>query len=390
MSSNDRETMIEWHPEMILVFKAPYTWEGFLKVSCRSNTGRNIRIKLKLIVPNYPSLYDANINFGKEITLINNHIDFSNQVKDLMSYAKNVPLFLRQLQSLVSIYIDVSYIEDNIYDVTDSNALDVLQELKLVLAIPSTVQLLSDTCLNTIKLSLNNVSLQLQRTKCRLRPWTVIQSDLPEIPGFGPFEKNVTTLNAARNKFKLQVEMLETTWSNLQQIDEQCWVLDPLQPKPCHLYRRIFLTPSLSMFIKINPLNPMDLPEIKFMGSETDVELENNLVSRNVHNWKSTDSIIDNLLMLLNIAVFPKVEVKECIEDEDAIVADTECCICYSKVLDNELLPDKICSNEKCRRHFHTACLLLWLQTVPGNHTIFDYIHGHCPHCEESISCCIK
>ncbi|XP_033338653.2 E3 ubiquitin-protein ligase Fancl [Megalopta genalis] len=390
MSANDYESMIQWHPEMILISESPIIWQGFLTVFCRSNFGRNVRIKLKLTVPNYPSLHDAKINFGKEIALISNYINFSNQVKDLMSNARKVSLFLRHLQSLISNYIDVSYIEDNIYNVTDSNALDILQELKFVLEIPSEVQLLSDSSLNTFKLSLNNVSLQLQRTKCSLRPWIVIQSDLPEIPGFCPFEKNVLTLNVARNKFKLQVEMLKTTWSNLQQIDKHCWVQDPLQPKPCHLHRRIFLTPSLSMLIKINPLNPMDFPEIRFMGSKTEVELQNNLVSKNVHNWNATDSIIDNLLMLLNVTVFPKVEAKECVEDEDAIVADQECCICYSMVLDNEVLPSKICSNEKCRRHFHTSCLLQWLQAVPGNHIIFDHIHGSCPHCEESISCCIK
>lgn len=58
--------------------------------------------------------------------------------------------------------------------------------------------------------------------------------------------------------------------------------MDPLQPKPCHLYRRIYLTPSLSMFIKIDPLNPMDLPEIKFMGSETEVESKRELISKNL------------------------------------------------------------------------------------------------------------
>lgn len=62
-----------------------------------------------------------------------------------------------------------------------------------------------------------------------------------------------------------------------------CWVIDPLQPKPCHLYRRIYLTPSLSMFIKIDPLNHMDLPEIKFMGSDIEVESKRDLVSRNLN-----------------------------------------------------------------------------------------------------------
>lgn len=60
-------------------------------------------------------------------------------------------------------------------------------------------------------------------------------------------------------------------------------MLDPPKPKPYHLYRRIHLTPSLSMFVKIDPVNPMDLPEIKFMGSETEAELKRDLVSKNLH-----------------------------------------------------------------------------------------------------------
>ncbi|XP_076643462.1 E3 ubiquitin-protein ligase Fancl [Halictus rubicundus] len=390
MATDDYDSIVQSHPEMILISETPAVWQGFLTVSCRSNSGRNIRIKLKLTAPSYPSLHDAKIKFGKEITLIRNSIGFSNQVKDLMSKTRKVSLFLRQLQSLISNFIDVAYIEDNMYGATDNNALDILQELKLVLEIPSDVQLLSDSSLNTFKLSMNNVCLKLQRTKNRVRPWTVIYSDLPEIPSFGPFEKNVSTLNIARNKFKLQVEMLKTAWLNLQQIDKQCRVVDPLQPKPCHLYRRVFLTPSLSMFVRINPLNPTDLPEIKFLGSETEVELKNDFISKNVHNWNPKDCVIDNLMMLLNIEEFPKEEVEERMEDENAIVTDEECCICFSMMSDNELLPDKICSNEKCRRHFHTPCLLKWLQAVAGNHIIFDHIHGNCPHCEESISCCIK
>lgn len=62
-----------------------------------------------------------------------------------------------------------------------------------------------------------------------------------------------------------------------------CYVLDPLVPKPCHLFRRVYLTPSLSMFIKINVLYPMHVPEIKFLGSDVEVEAKKDVVSRNLH-----------------------------------------------------------------------------------------------------------
>lgn len=90
--------------------------------------------------------------------------------------------------------------------------------LKIILL--KEVQLSSDNTLNTIKLSLGKVAIKLQKVKYGMHPWSVVYSDLPEIPAFGPFERNVSTLIVARNKFKLQVEILEKAWSNLKQIDE--------------------------------------------------------------------------------------------------------------------------------------------------------------------------
>lgn len=37
------------------------------------------------------------------------------------------------------------------------------------------------------------------------------------------------------------------------------------------------------MFIEVDPLNPMDLPIIKFAGSEDEVKLKEDLVSKNLH-----------------------------------------------------------------------------------------------------------
>ncbi|XP_076233600.1 E3 ubiquitin-protein ligase Fancl isoform X2 [Calliopsis andreniformis] len=389
MVVDDYEAIIQWHPEMVLISETPVSWQGFLTVQCRPNSERSVRIKLKLIVPNYPSLCDADIRFGKEITFIRK-LEFSQKVKDLMQSTTKVSLFLRQLQELIGTFINIDSIKDDIYKKVDNSAVEVLQELKDALETLSGIQLLSDNNLNTIKMSYKNVSLKLQRTKEKKCPWTVIHSDLPEIPTFGPFEKNLSTLTIAKNKFKFQVEILERAWLYLKQIDKQCWVLDPVNPKPCHLYRRIYLTPALSVFVKVDPLNPMELPEIKFMGSEVEVESKRELVSKNLHYWNPNHSIIDNLMTLLDIDKFPIKEEKTCAQDEDVIVADEECCICFSMDLDNNILPDKICSNEKCRRHFHTPCLLQWLQAVAGNHVIFNYIHGSCPHCQENISCQIK
>lgn len=157
---DDYEAIIQWHPEMILVSKNPVTWEGFITASCNSNVGGNIRIKLKLTVPNYPSLIDAEINFGKEITFIRNK-EFNQRVKNLTNHATKVSIFLRQLQSLivsVNIYfishvasyndnnnifkqgkfINTAHIiENNEYEITNNKVKEMLQELQNVLETPS-------------------------------------------------------------------------------------------------------------------------------------------------------------------------------------------------------------------------------------------------------------
>lgn len=82
------------------------------------------------------------------------------------------------------------------------------------------IQILSDSTLNTVKLSLRNVTVKLQRAIFGPHPWTVVSCDLPEIPDLGPFENNLDTLTIARNKLKRQVEIFEKAWLKLKQIDE--------------------------------------------------------------------------------------------------------------------------------------------------------------------------
>lgn len=78
----------------------------------------------------------------------------------------------------------------------------------------------SDQNLNIIKLHYRNVSVTLQRCNSTEHPWKVIASDLPDIPIFKDFEKNMTNLSVAKTKFKWHVEILEKAWEQLEEIDE--------------------------------------------------------------------------------------------------------------------------------------------------------------------------
>lgn len=97
------EAILDWHPEMILVSESPVTWEGFLIVPHLLHTAgdaRCSRVKLKLVLPNYPSFHNAQIGFGRHIAFLRAR-EFSRKVKESINSAETVLLFLTQLQSLI-------------------------------------------------------------------------------------------------------------------------------------------------------------------------------------------------------------------------------------------------------------------------------------------------
>ncbi|EZA62218.1 hypothetical protein DMN91_003592 [Ooceraea biroi] len=384
---NDYETVLEYHPEMILTSESPVTWQGFLIIS-KLYAAREIhcpRVKLKLVVPNYPSLGNMQIRFGRQIVFLRNR-EFSRKVKQLMNDSQTVSSFLTQLQLLIGKYM--CNMNDQAFSTDYESINDFLQDLKAALQNPSGVQLSSDQSLSVVKLSLRGVSLTLQRCNNIKPPWKVVFSDLPKIPAFEGFEKNVTNLTVTITKFKWGVELLEKAWEQLKEIDRNCWVIGPLEPKRSHMYRRIHLSQSLSVTVTIDPLNPTALPGIQFLGSDNEVKKQKDDVSNNIHNWNENCSVLKNLRILLNMYDFP--EQQQSLEDEEAIIGSRECGICFFTKSDTDELPDKICNNERCMKHFHSVCLARWLQTKAGNLIVFGYIHGTCPHCKEHISCSIR
>nr|XP_012215663.1 PREDICTED: E3 ubiquitin-protein ligase FANCL [Linepithema humile]XP_012215664.1 PREDICTED: E3 ubiquitin-protein ligase FANCL [Linepithema humile] len=383
---NNNEFFLKWHPEMILVSDSPITWQGFLLIShasCEPHDIQCSRVKLKLILPNYPSFRNVQIRFGKQIAFLRN-IEFRQKVKALlMNSTQTVPLFLRQLQSLIGEYMHKADSKLCMIDLDATS--NFLKDLKTALQNSSDVQLTCNHNLNMITLSLRGISLKLQRCNSIEVPWKVISSDLPNVSIFEGFEKNITNLSITMVKFKWQVELLENAWKQLKEIDENCWVIDPLEPNKSHMYRRIHLSQSISVTITIQDLlHPTALPVIKFFGSDNEVKKQINYVSDNMHNWNKDRSILENLRMLLNMYEFP--EPQENLEDKKAIIGSHECGICFSA----DELPDKICNNKKCMKHFHSTCLSKWLQTNARNQVVFNHIHGACPHCKENISCFIE
>lgn len=96
------EEILKSYPEMTLVSESPVTWQGYLIVSSLYPAGytRCLRVKVKLVVPNYPSFYNAQISFGRHIAFLRNR-EFSREVKEVIKSVQTIVSFLTRLESLI-------------------------------------------------------------------------------------------------------------------------------------------------------------------------------------------------------------------------------------------------------------------------------------------------
>ncbi|XP_063978562.1 E3 ubiquitin-protein ligase FANCL isoform X2 [Diachasmimorpha longicaudata] len=372
--------IVKYHPLLVLISEKPMTWYGFLLLN------KDTRVEIKLRVPHYPELRGAKVRFGQQICLFQGS-DFENKFNDLLANGTSVPSFLRQLQGLME-----GIIKQKTSDMTSKSHFfnkDMLKELTTLLKEPE-FQVEGNNDLSAVKIIYNNISVTLKPENMSSNPWTLLSSDLPELPVWRLFDKCIPTLVDAAKTLKTRVDALEETWRELAEIDESCWVIDPPKPKPCHLYRRIHINSALSLLIKVNPLQPhSNFPEIELLGSDKQVSKCRTVLSDNMCKWDSDRTIPENIMELLEITELPQRPADET-KDTGAIFDDDECCICFSMESGDGKLPSEICNNEKCRKHFHSSCLLEWLQTVAGKHMYFDRCHGTCPVCKENISCAVK
>jgi len=108
-SNCNYEAILHWHPEMIRVSESPVTWQGFLIISDSLYPADKIRcsrVKVKLVVPNYPLLHEARVSFGKHIAFLRNR-EFSREVNESIKSEETVLSFLTQLQLLI---VNIGYI----------------------------------------------------------------------------------------------------------------------------------------------------------------------------------------------------------------------------------------------------------------------------------------
>ncbi|XP_031789525.1 E3 ubiquitin-protein ligase FANCL isoform X2 [Nasonia vitripennis] len=385
----DFDEMFQLFPEMVLLSKSPPTWKGVITV--RNSNNCKIKVKVKLTVPSFPRLDDAIVHFGSSIASLFGN-SFTKQINSILKRSESVPALFVDLIKLIETLLSENQEQKMVIDPVETNARDkLLKELDNVLSENADVTFSSTKDLSAIKLTMNDISIVVQPilNNSGQHSWKIINTDLPDLPGYTGNERKPFSLKEIRNIFQRQVDTMEDVWDQLRRIDNFCWVIDPIQPKPYHLYRRVYLSPLLSFLITLNPTDPTGYPKIKFLGAKNEVEKYRDMIQDEdaIENWDLEYSVYENLLTLLNIDEFPQAPIVDEPMEQEGIVGDEECCICFSMDDESGNLPDEICNNQKCKRRFHSACLFQWLQELATNKIVFNKIFGPCPNCGDEVSC---
>lgn len=207
--------------------------------------------------------------------------------------------------------------------------------------------------------------------------------DIPDVFHFKGH--NITEgrlLECLYHQFCELVHSFEMFWDVVDELDQNCWVLEPEHPTKADVARRIAVGSNTSLYIKINPRHPRMLPECRLMGADSVVMNLRENMNKNLQEWDPDKPIVQNLEALLE-KEFPS---RQTSKKEDFSV---ECGICYAYRLDNAI-PESVCDDVRCGQPFHTCCLYEWLRALPSSRQSFNIIFGECPYCNKPITVKVK
>lgn len=200
-------------------------------------------------------------------------------------------------------------------------------------------------------------------------------ADLPAQPKWQPTSASITE---ALKQFEKMLEEFQEFWNMLDDIDNNTWVLEPERKNYSAQLRRIALGNHCSICVTVDWKRPRSIPESQFLGSDSLISPLRDSFNNNLGKWNLSKTLRENLETVLGVTFpSPKTSNKEDFSEE--------CGICYSFRLEN-MIPDRVCDNQKCSKGFHRSCLSSWLRAIPGAKQSFDTVFGECPYCNSPIS----
>lgn len=73
------------------------------------------------------------------------------------------------------------------------------------------------------------------------------------------------------DQLQKEAEKYQEVWKQLEEIDTKCCVIDPERPTLDVCHRRIAIDKYCSIIIKIDPRNPLKVPEYQLLGPDSKI-----------------------------------------------------------------------------------------------------------------------
>lgn len=212
-------------------------------------------------------------------------------------------------------------------------------------------------------------------------------ADLPfalEISGWD--SSGSSGLKHIHRQFVDAVARFQPFWNTLDELDARTWVLlDSGVPSRASGSRRIVVQAHCYLQIVVDPLAPLRLPEIRFLGSDALIAPLKAKLNHSAQNWDLTQSLLVNLQKCFGIS-FPQPSAAQ----KQAETHANSCGICYEFHHEDDAVPDVICANSRCQKSFHRQCLYDWLRSIPSTKQSFSTLFGECPFCSHGLSFAMK
>ncbi|XP_028398537.1 E3 ubiquitin-protein ligase FANCL-like [Dendronephthya gigantea] len=363
-------------PLLLPQCKDGLTYDGFIEIN-----GQTFR--LSIVRPNLESLKGASVSCSWRLWNILHH------------YQDVIKQRLHQSESLESFIVEFKNLAENLVKCKEDDI--GMQSLPL-----DTYSLLTNELehigwdkLVFINESFDVIKLRTSDTKGREHILTVhIPSKYPQVvpkctadvPATFHFKGSSTAednmLESIYNEFSKVVLSYDVFWNVMDEIDQNCWILEPENPTRADASRRIALGNNTSLLVRINVQHPTTMPECHLMGADSVVMKLRENMNKNLDQWDPGRSVLVNLENLLE-AKFPS---RQTSQKEDF---SQECGICYAYRLDNAI-PESACDDPRCGKPFHTNCLYEWLRSLPSSRQSFNIIFGECPYCNKPITVKVK
>uniref|UniRef100_UPI003590102B E3 ubiquitin-protein ligase FANCL-like isoform X1 n=1 Tax=Myxine glutinosa TaxID=7769 RepID=UPI003590102B len=145
------------------------------------------------------------------------------------------------------------------------------------------------------------------------------------------------------------MDALTAFWDEMDEIDQNTWVLEPERPTRGDTIRRLALGNNASLHMEVDPRHPRMFPECRLLGPEHVVTPLKKKLNAKMYHWDPQLSILRNLQSILGI------EFPSAISHSKSDFS-LECGICYMYRLDSSL-PDQVCDDPRCGQPYHQTCL---------------------------------